>query len=394
MNIMFMFDYPIIASNGGVQRVTDVLASEFMRRGYKVSYLCTSPQNNQDIEPSVKCSPIQYYLKIGIDTIQQIRELTDKADVRLVINQSFSNEAVSLLSAFPDTTYKVSVFHSQPFATYKKERSILRCLTTPHSLFGYVFKYAGIIAPFLVRDYYIRNAKKTFIDLINVSDKFCLLSDSSILRLRHFIPNAPVSKLIAINNPNTFIKKKTNQRDREDIILFVGRIENTSKNLFDFIRVWKCLMKKNPNWRAIVVGDGVDLQQTKSYANRLRVERIFFEGHQNDVGKYFSKAKFICCTSNYEGWPMVLIEAMQFGCIPISYNTFEAVYDIIDDGINGFIVNKKILSMAKRIQQCIDGEYNLNNLSEQAQQKVNKFSVDIIVNQWEKIINQNIISKR
>ena len=153
-------------------------------------------------------------------------------------------------------------------------------------------------------------------------------------------------------------------------------------------------MKKNPNWRAIVVGDGVDLQQTKSYANRLRVERIFFEGHQNDVGKYFSKAKFICCTSNYEGWPMVLIEAMQFGCIPISYNTFEAVYDIIDDGINGFIVNKKILSMAKRIQQCIDGEYNLNNLSEQAQQKVNKFSVDIIVNQWEKIINQNIISKR
>lgn len=392
MNIMFMSDYPIIASNGGVQRVTDVLASEFIRRGYKVFYLCTTPKNYQAIEQPIKSTPKQYYLKSGIDATQQIKILANKVDVRLVINQSFSSDVVSLLSAFPDTTYKISVFHSQPFATYKKERNILRCLTTPHSLFGYIFKYIGIIAPFLVRNYYTRNNKKMFIDLINASDKFCLLSDSFVLRLRHFIPNAPVSKLIAINNPNTFIKINSNKNNREDIILFVGRIENTSKNVFDFIKVWRYLMKKNPNWRAIVVGDGTDLQQTKSYATRLKVERIFFEGHQTDVSIYLSKARFLCCTSNYEGWPMVLIEAMQFGCIPISYNTFEAVYDIIDDGINGFIVNKNISLMAQRIQQCINGEYNLNDLSEQARQKVKKFSVDHIANQWEKVFSQNIIS--
>ena len=389
MNIMFMFDFPIIASNGGVQRVTTVLANELMRRGHNVFYLSTTPKDSQDIDQQNKNNPKQYYLTTTeINVTRQIKELVDNVNVELVINQSFSNEAAALLSAFPKTTYKVSVFHSQPFATYKKERLILRCLTTPHSMAGRIFKYAGIIAPFLIRDYYIRDARKILTNLINESDKYCLLAIPYVSRIKRFMPNVPDTKLIAINNPNTFTETPSNESARKDLILFVGRIENSSKNIFDFIRVWKLLMGKNPNWRAVVVGDGSDFQHTKSFVTRLGVERISFEGHQTNVGLYFSKAKFVCCTSNYEGWPMFLVEAMQFGCVPVSYNTFEAVYDMIDDGLNGFIVDKKTSAMAERIQQCIDGEYDLKSISQQAKQKVKKFSVNNIVDQWEMLIKK------
>lgn len=387
MNIMFIFDFPIIANNGGVQRVTNTLAKELVRRGHKVSFLCTSTAKHQDTSIGVDSLCAQYYLSDKSNVTHQVRVLTEKLEIDAVINQSFSNEVIPILSAFPSNIFKVSVYHSQPFATYKKERLILRGLTNTNSLAGCIFKYVGIIAPYLVRDHYIKGAKNIFSQLINTSDKYCLLSYRYQERVKRFVPNVPASKLIAINNPNTFPDIVTiDQFERENVLLFMGRIENSSKNVYDFVRVWQMLVKRNPDWRAIVVGDGSDLQRMKSFARELAVERISFEGNKANVGEYYAKAKFLCLTSNYEGWGLVLVEAMQFGCVPVSYGTFEAVYDIIDDGENGFIVDKKPSAMAQQIQQCIDGKFDFSALSQRARKKVRKFSTVNIVDQWEALI--------
>ena len=126
MNIMFIFDFPIIANNGGVQRVTNTLAKELVRRGHKVSFLCTSTAKHQDTSIGVDSLCAQYYLSDKSNVTHQVRVLTEKLEIDAVINQSFSNEVIPILSAFPSNIFKVSVYHSQPFATYKKERLILR----------------------------------------------------------------------------------------------------------------------------------------------------------------------------------------------------------------------------------------------------------------------------
>lgn len=391
MNIMFIFESPIIANNGGVQRVTDILAKEFVRRGHNVYFLCTSIANHQDMDALEKTSCEQFYLSNASDVVQQINVLTKRLSIDVVINQLSDDKVVPILKALPKKVLKVHVFHNQPFATYKKEREILRGLTNTNSFAGTIFKYVGIIAPCLVRGYYIKGTRNTTYQLIDACDKYCLLSNKYVERVKRFIPNAPATKLIAINNPNTFSDISiADTVDRDNIVLFVGRIENTSKNVYDFVRVWRILMKHNTNWKAVVVGDGSDLDRMKAFAQKLGVERISFEGNQLNVDKYYAKAKFVCCTSNYEGWPMVLVEAMQLGCVPVSYNTFEAVYDMIDDGENGFIVDKKPSAMALRIQQCIDGKYDFSTLSKHAQKKVKQFSAANIVDQWEDLIRQSI----
>lgn len=43
-------------------------------------------------------------------------------------------------------------------------------------------------------------------------------------------------------------------------------------------------------------------------------------------------------TSIWEGLPMTLIEAMHYGCVPIAFDSFAALYDLIDNGNNGFII--------------------------------------------------------
>lgn len=391
MNIMFIFNTPIIAHNGGVQRVTDVLSTEFVRRGHKVYFLCTTAEQ-QNTGTKENTPRMQYYLSDDLDVAQQVKDLTDLLNIDAVINQLSSDEAVTVLNAIPKKIFRVHVFHNQPFATYKKEKLILQGLTKTNSLAGTIFRYIGIIAPILVRSYYINGAKRLYRRLLGSSDKFCLLSETFKERFNRFLPDVPMSKLIAINNPNTFPNiVETNNSRRKNVVLFVGRIENSSKNVFDFIRVWKILMEQNPSWEAVVVGDGSDLERMKAFAQKLAVERISFEGNRVNVGGYYATANFLCCTSNYEGWGMVLVEAMQFGCVPISYDTFESVHDIIDNEKNGFIVTKKPSAMAQRIQQCIDGKFDYTAMSQQAQKKVQKFSVTNIVDQWEELIRQSII---
>lgn len=69
----------------------------------------------------------------------------------------------------------------------------------------------------------------------------------------------------------------------------------------------------------------------------MKLKRITFYGFQNP-DEFYKKSLVSCMTSNFEGFGMVLVEAMQYGCVPFAFDTFTALHDIIDDGVNGFII--------------------------------------------------------
>ena len=86
-----------------------------------------------------------------------------------------------------------------------------------------------------------------------------------------------------------------------------------------------------------MVGDGPWLERLKNFSNRLNLVNIYFRGFQ-DPKEYYQKARIMFLTSNFEGWALTLTEAMQYGCIPFAYNTYESISDIIIDGNNGFLI--------------------------------------------------------
>lgn len=69
-------------------------------------------------------------------------------------------------------------------------------------------------------------------------------------------------------------------------------------------------------------------------ACKLNLRNIEFKGTQPSE-PYYAESSVLCMTSTYEGFPMVLIEAQQYGCVPMAFDSFEAVHDIIEDGENG-----------------------------------------------------------
>ena len=100
-------------------------------------------------------------------------------------------------------------------------------------------------------------------------------------------------------------------------------------------------------------------------------------------------------TSRSEGWGNTLIEAMRFACVPIAFATYTAVYDIIDNRINGIILRQSSKSIEiedckKAIVELINDNKSRNNMALNACEKVKKFSAKIIAKQWIKLFEETL----
>ena len=102
----------------------------------------------------------------------------------------------------------------------------------------------------------------------------------------------------------------------------------------------------------MIVGDGEQRPILERKAKNM--ERVNFVGFSDPV-PYYKESAIFCMTSNFEGFPMVLPEAMSFGVVPLAFDSFPAVSDIIIDNKNGFLIPPfSIKQYVKKIEILIN----------------------------------------
>lgn len=388
MNIMFQFDDPIIQSSGGVERVTDTLAKEFINRGHNVIFLCNQKMNLIN-ETTILSAP-QYYINLEDKDKTRIKKelqiICSKHNIQILINQISNRKTLLVTDCLPEHIRVITVVHTQPFfADNITRRRLFRMKSANPKQF--LFKIASILNINIYKNFFNNLCIENLNLILDNSDKVCLISERFIPRIQKHIPDVQTSKLVAINNPNTFSHTNIDYREKENIIMWVGRVENTGKNNIDFIRTWDILSRSNTDWKAIVVGDGPDLEYNKEYCRKNEIINIEFVGNVRNIEDYYKKAKFIAVTSWSESWCMVLTEGMSFGCIPFAYNTYETLQDIIDNGINGYIVEANVNSLSNCIQTMLNNKDKQSTISRNAIEKSKEFTSDKIVKKWEYLMN-------
>lgn len=383
MNIAFLFYCPIVPHIGGVQRVTDVLTKEFVKRGHNVIFICTESRNMDDAYQNY--SATQIYLdsnKNEEEFIADYCKILHTNDIDVVISQEAQKESLLLLANTPICVKRISVVHINPYAIIGNERRIKRAIRS-RRLVTNLAKYLVMLFPHIARQYYRLKENKFYRRILGVSDKLVFLSPSFVELLKENIPDISSRKLAAIGNPNTFVPKHE-VGTKENLIICVARLSEAPKNVRDFILVWQQLYKDNPKWKAIIVGDGPDRGMLESFAKKKGVRNLSFVGRVENVGNYYQRAKFVCMTSIYEGWGMVLTEGMSYGCVPCVYGSYGAAFDIVDDGVNGIISTPfRPKEMADRIQTLINDESRLAQISSSAIEKVKDFNADKVADKWD-----------
>jgi glycosyltransferase involved in cell wall biosynthesis len=123
---------------------------------------------------------------------------------------------------------------------------------------------------------------------------------------------------LPLDFPPKNIKKIINKRPID--ILFIGRIE-AQKNLIKFIKIIKNVSKYNPKIKVTIIGSGSELSKIKRQINKLDLQKnIKILPPTINPAKFYLKAKIFLLTSDYEGFPLTLLEAISCGCTPVVNN--------------------------------------------------------------------------
>ena len=388
MKIVFLFERKIIPEEGGVERVTLLLSRELQRRGHQVRFLSVGPRAWNTKESN--CEFLQDYIPgESEDKLQKVSNYFNEVKPEVIIIQGCEKHVTSIFEAIPAGIKKMMVYHNQPYPFLGQERFV-KSLTPWNSLDfkGRLMKGLAMTFPHLFRVLDMKRKRNYFKKIISGVDRFVLLSERFKSRLMNNTPGLDNEKIIAINNPNTFeITDEDFSSRKEKMVLFVGRLSNTQKNVTGFLKVWKMFHDRFPDWNAVILGDGEDREYIKAYAKRLGVKNLVFAGVRKDVGEFYARSRILCMTSSYEGWGMVLGEALSYGTVPVLYNSYEATADLIDSGVNGFLIppyDKK--KMVERMCELAASPDLCRKMTVAGKYKIQDFSVENIVDQWEKTL--------
>ena len=155
------------------------------------------------------------------------------------------------------------------------------------------------------------------------------------------------------------------------------------------IEVWAKLAKEFPEWSVKVLGEGMLRPQLEEKIRTLGLQGSFLlPGEVKDVTNELEASDILCLTSEYEGFGIVLIEAMAKG-IPVVAFEYVGVHDIINDNMDGFIVPfGDIDAYAQKLKQLMTDKDLYERLSTAALSSVHKFDKELVMKKWDVLFNE------
>ncbi len=172
-----------------------------------------------------------------------------------------------------------------------------------------------------------------------------------------------------IGNP---IKSFSNNIEKKLIILNVGRFIETKHQdwLIEYFNELETF-----NWELWFIGDGPLYEQTMLKAKKTKKsKKIIFFGNQKKLEKYYNVSAIFAFTSTSEGFPNALGEAMSAGCACISFDCEAGPSDLIENGINGWLVkNEDHIDYKNKLGILIAEEKLRNKFSNESIKKISNF---------------------
>lgn len=202
-------------------------------------------------------------------------------------------------------------------------------------------------------------------------------------------------KLITISNPVPIELIRSKQQEKIDhpffqddnvqVIISAGRL--TQQKRHDrLLRAFSSVKKEHDRVRLIILGEGELLHYLQDLAKLLKIEKsVDFVGFRANPYAWFSKSDLFVLSSDFEGFPNVLVEAMACGIPVISTNCTSSAGVIITDGNNGVLVPlEDEAKLGESMLKLLRDEKLRATFISNGTKKVEEFSVHNIIAQYEK----------
>ena len=173
----------------------------------------------------------------------------------------------------------------------------------------------------------------------------------------------------------------------QPFILAVGRL--AYQKGFEFLlQSFKNVSQPNPEWSLVILGEGSERASLEAMVKALNIEdRVHLPGRHPDPMSVMEQAPIFVMSSRYEGFPIVLLEALACGTPSISFNCPSGPAEVIRHGIDGILVPPEdVGALADAMQDLMAHPEKRERLASRAKEVTDRFGEERIMGMWEALI--------
>lgn len=348
---------------GGVERVTAVLGKALAERGWRVTVVAFEIGERdllKTLPPEVMVKTLSFPVGTA-ENLKAMRALLLAREVSVIVNQWALPYGVTrfLRRAAKNLDVRLAeVLHNIPDNNGRiaSSRGLKRLLWRWISGMNLRLNYRAC-------------------------DAFVVLSKRFEPIFRRMTRLADTPKLHTVPNPLTLPPGKP--AAKAPSVLYVGRLEEVQKRVSRILEVWRVLEPQFPEWRLDIVGDGPDRNALERRAEGLK--RVRFHGFRNPT-PFYAEASVLLLTSEFEGFGLVLVEAMAARCVPVVLGSYPAAYDIVH-GTDGVVVAPPFdcTEFAQVVGNLMRHPDLLGGLATVACETARTYSLEAVVARWERL---------
>ena len=348
-------------NNGGIGRVTSILANEFVKAGINVYCLCH--MNDHD-KPNI----------YNIDSRVNIHYLyNEQAPIHRVIFKGLIRKIIDFLKGNNiDLLIGCGSILSMPGIIAAKKSGI-ECFFWDHTS-----PYVTTDVKFqkITRQYCCRHSKKNVLLTKEAKDYY----DKKVNPIKNTYIYNPIDENAYKSNKYNIDSKK---------IVSIGRF-CYQKNFECLVNIASVVLKKHQNWTWDIYGIGPDEQKIKELIIENHLENnLFLKGQVNDIYDRLQNYSFIVMTSRYEGFPMTLLEASANRLPLLSFDIHTGPKEIIENGGNGYLIdfeNKE--EFIEKIDLLITNKELRQEMSDSSFDMCERFRLGTIIRKWNELFNK------
>ncbi len=347
-----------ITGVGGIERTTSLLANEFIKNGHRVTIVSLYRGNDNlsyDIDSSVD---IIYLLETTyLINFGKIKRLCLLLKTRNALHNYLKNNNHDeiICQAFLPT------FLVYTFAY------IGRITACEHFKYGIYNRFVT-----MVRDYIYKRCKR----LVTLTEEDSLKFKNAGV-LNSVIPNMVSFKISA------------NFGQSKNVMVTAGRL--CEQKGFDLLLIAvKKVFEKYPNWRLKIFGKGDLLEILQHQTNELGINsNVEFCGYRSDLECQFRNATFYVMSSRYEGFPMILLEAVSQSLPCVSFDCPEGPSTILRNGGGLLVENGNIEQLSNEMIRFIESPSLREKCARQALVNIKDYTPEKIYSKWMALFSSN-----